>query len=94
MLHQQAKFSRSRATRVITAVGSILILSTAVTAPAEARGAHGVHHEHRSHERHASEGSGPFAGDRHHGNDAYAKATSEEEDKLLNTRIKSICCGC
>ncbi len=34
------------------------------------------------------------AGDRLHGNEAYAKAATEEEDKLLNTKIKSICRGC
>ena len=27
-------------------------------------------------------------------NDAYAKAASNELDKLLNTKIKSICRGC
>ena len=33
-----------------------------------------------------------FAGGRR--NDAYAKAASNELDKLLNTKIKSICRGC
>jgi hypothetical protein len=37
---------------------------------------------------------GSFAGDRRHGNDAYNKAASDEEDKLLNSKIKSICRGC
>ena len=32
--------------------------------------------------------------DRRHGNDAYAKAASEESDELLKTKIKSICRGC
>lgn len=36
----------------------------------------------------------PFAGDRRHGNDAYVKAASDERDKLLDTKIKSICRGC
>jgi hypothetical protein len=36
----------------------------------------------------------PFAGDRRHGNDAYVRAASDERDRLLNTRIKSICRGC
>jgi hypothetical protein len=31
---------------------------------------------------------------RRHGNDAYAKATLDERDRLLTTRIKSICRGC
>ena len=35
-----------------------------------------------------------FAGGRRHGNDAYAKAASEERDRLLDTQIKSICRGC
>jgi hypothetical protein len=33
-----------------------------------------------------------FAGG--HGNDAYAKAASDERDGLLKNRIKSICRGC
>jgi hypothetical protein len=33
----------------------------------------------------------PFAGDRRH---AYIKAASDERDKLLNTKPKSICRGC
>jgi len=87
----QVKFSRSpRATCVITAAGSILILSMA--APAEARGGHGFHHGLNGHEMHGADGS--FAGNRRHGNDAYVRAASEEEDKLLNTKIKSICRGC
>ncbi|HWL20407.1 MAG TPA: hypothetical protein VNS33_12105 [Bradyrhizobium sp.] len=47
------------------------------------RGGHGVHGAH-------------FTSDRRHrhGNDAYAKAASEETDKLLKTKIKSICRGC
>ncbi len=35
-----------------------------------------------------------FAGGRRSGNDACAKASPEERDRLLNTRIKSICRGC
>jgi hypothetical protein len=36
----------------------------------------------------------PFANDRRHGNDAYVKPASEERNKLLTTKIKSICRGC
>ena len=43
---------------------------------------------------HGSDGGGSFAGNRRHGDDAYVKAASDEEDKLLNTKIKSICRGC
>jgi hypothetical protein len=36
-----------------------------------------------------------FAGDRRHGGgDAYVKAASDENDKLLNSKLKSICRGC
>ena len=94
MPHWQAKFSRSSAARVIAAAGSILILSMAMAAPAEARGGHGFHHGLGGHEMHGADSGGSFAGDRRRGNDAYVKAASEEEDKLLNTKIKSICRGC
>lgn len=93
MPHHEAKFS-PLAARVIAAAGSILILSIAVAAPAEAHGGHGFHHGSRGHEIHGADGGGSFAGNRRRGNDAYVKAASEEEDKLLNTRIKSICRGC
>ena len=92
MPHLQVKFSRSRAARVVTAAGCILILTMA--APAEARGGHGFHHGLGGHEMHGNDGGGSFAGSRRHGNDAYVRAASEEEDKLLNTKIKSICHGC
>jgi hypothetical protein len=38
--------------------------------------------------------SGAFAGDQRHANDDYVKAAAQEEDKLLDTKIKSICRGC
>jgi hypothetical protein len=94
MPHHQAKLTRSRAARVIAAAGSILILSMAMAASAEARGGHGFHHGSGGHEMHAADGSGSFASGRRRGNDAYVKAAAEEEDKLLNTKIKSICRGC
>jgi len=40
------------------------------------------------------ESGGQFASDRRHGNDAYAKAASDEVDKLLDKKLKSICRGC
>lgn len=94
MHNLRAKFSRSRPARVITAAGFIMMLSMAMAASAEARGSHRFHHRFGGHEIHGADGSGSFASDRRHGNDAYAKAASEEEDKLLNTKIKSICRGC
>jgi hypothetical protein len=55
---------------------------------AQARGGHGFgrggHGPHRA----------QFAGDRSHGNNAYAKAASDERERLLTNRIKSICRGC
>jgi hypothetical protein len=37
---------------------------------------------------------GAIAGDQRHANDEHVKAASDEEDRLLNTKIKSICRGC
>jgi hypothetical protein len=34
-----------------------------------------------------------FVGDERHGNDAYTKAASEKQDKLLNSKLKDICRG-
>jgi hypothetical protein len=40
-------------------------------------------------------GGAQFASDdRRHGNDAYVNAASGETDKLLNSKLKSICRGC
>jgi hypothetical protein len=94
MPHHQTKFARPRAARVVVAAGSTLILSMVMAASAEARGGHGFHHGFGGHEVHGADGSGSFASDRRHGDDAYVKAAAEEEDKLLSTKIKSICRGC
>jgi hypothetical protein len=76
----------------VLAASSILMLSMIVAVPAKARGGgHGFHHGSGGHGMHEG---GSFAGDRRHGNDAYVKAASDEEDKLLNRQIKSICRGC
>jgi hypothetical protein len=37
---------------------------------------------------------GAFASDQRHANDGYVKAASDEENRLLNTKIKKICRGC
>ena len=66
-------------------LGMALLMSFICTA--DARGGHtpaGGHGVHR----------GQFASDRRGGNDAYGKAASDEADKLLNSRLKSICRGC
>jgi hypothetical protein len=65
-----------------------------MAAPAKARGGHGIHHGFGGHEMPGADSGGSFAGNRRRGNDAYVKAASEEVDKLLNTKIKSICRGC
>jgi hypothetical protein len=63
-----------------------MVVLSARALPAEARGGHGF--GERS--IHGSE----FAGGHRHGNDSYVKAASDEREKLLNTKLKSICRGC
>ena len=58
----------------------------ALAAPADARGGGGYSR--------GNVGGEHLAGGRQHGNDAYIKAASEEREKLLNTKLKSICRGC
>lgn len=41
-----------------------------------------------------SRGGGAFASDQRRASDDYVKAAAEEEDKLLDSKIKSICRGC
>jgi hypothetical protein len=79
----------------IAAVLMTVALATSM-APAEARGGgHGFHRgglsgrsAHVAGDRHS------FAGDRRHADDAYVKAAEDENDKLLATKLKSICRGC
>jgi hypothetical protein len=75
-----------RSTLVTTVVG--LVFVAALTHAAEARGGHGFGRGFGGHGMHGT------AGDRRHGNDAYTKAASDEEDKLLAGKLKSICRGC
>ena len=70
--------------RILVTLVGITLLS-AWTFSAETRGVHGL--------ARISHGS-QFAGDRHHGNDSYIKAASDERDKLLTTKLKSVCRGC
>jgi len=72
------------------AAGLIAAILTAPTPPAEARGGHAFGRGFAGRGMHGAS----FASDRRHGNDAYIKAASEERDKLLNNKIKSICRGC
>jgi hypothetical protein len=86
----------------MTAIAAILgVLALGVVAglpPSDARGSHhggfGGHHGRRGGFGGNGTRNDAFAGDQRHGNDNYVKAASREEDKLLDTRIKSICSGC
>jgi hypothetical protein len=83
---------------VVVGLVAIAVLSSAV--PAEARGGHGFGGHFGSHGLghhfggHGMAGGEAFASDHRHGNDDYVKAAADEEDKLLNSKIKSICRGC
>jgi hypothetical protein len=61
-----------------------------LTNPADARGGHGHLGGFGGHGTHGPQ----FSGGRRHGDDSYIKAASDERDKLLNAKIKSICRGC
>ncbi|WOH78964.1 hypothetical protein RX327_23980 [Bradyrhizobium sp. BEA-2-5] len=81
--------------RTITTVGLLLTLLAAAMPPVDAHGGHG-HGGGHSHGMHAggADSAGGFAEDRRRGNDAYTKAASDEEDRLLNSKLKGICRGC
>jgi hypothetical protein len=74
----------------VAAVGLGAAVLTISTNPADARGGHGFGRGLGGHGLHGEQ----FSGDRRHGNDSYIKAASDERDKLLNAKIKSICRGC
>jgi hypothetical protein len=80
----------------VAAVLITIALATSM-APAAARG--GGHGFHRGggfsgHGAHLAGGGRDFAGDRRHADDPYVKAAEQENDKLLATKLKSICRGC
>jgi hypothetical protein len=79
----QLKFIRP----VIVAAALAAVLTAGFVLPADARGGG---RGFSGHGRHGSQ----FAGGRRHGNDAYVKSASDDRDKLLTTKIKSICRGC
>jgi hypothetical protein len=89
MTRRQSQRSALRAT-----AAAVALLSMMMTAPAEARGGHGLHRASPAHHAHHGRDEGSFASDRRHANDTYVNAATQEEDKLLNTQIKSICRGC
>jgi hypothetical protein len=78
-----------------TVIGLATMLLMSGTSPSLARGDHSAGHSAGG-QRGMRDGgsSASFAGGRRHGNDAYTKAASEERDRLLDTKIKSICRGC
>ena len=85
-------------TAIAAILGSLAPGVVAGLSPSHARGGH--HGGFGSHQRRRGGFGGngtrndAFAGDQRHGNDDYVKAASREEDKLLDTRIESICSGC
>jgi hypothetical protein len=78
----------------------LTILTVAVlglTAALPQAGAHVGHHGGFGHHHGMSGGShrdSASASDQRHADDDYVKAAAKEEDKLLDTKIKSICHGC
>jgi hypothetical protein len=73
---------------VAAAFGLALLLAS--TLSADARGIHGLGRGFGGRGMHGPQ----LSGDRRHGNDAYMKAASDERDKLLMAKLKSICRGC
>jgi hypothetical protein len=83
----------------ILAISSVMLLASPILSPALARGGHehGLRHglEHGlEHSAHMHGATGGFAGGHRHGDEAEVKAAAEENDRLLNNKIKSICRGC
>jgi hypothetical protein len=91
MIRRQRFFEVTRAmqSRLVAASLAAAFL-TSLTGPADARGVHGFGRGFGGHGMHGAQ----FAGDRRRGNDAYTKAASDEQDKLLNSKLRSICRGC
>jgi hypothetical protein len=70
----------------------ILVILAAVS-PASARLGHG--HSTHGPSGHAMRGdAATSATDSRHGDDASTKAAAEQEDRLLDNKLKSICRGC
>ncbi len=85
--------------RLRTTMVTVLLLGLAASLPAAgARGGHrGRFHGHHGLGggiNEASRNGGAFASDQRHANDDYVNAAAQEEDKLLDSKIKSICRGC
>lgn len=76
---------------IITTLVLGLAIHAVTLLPAEARG--GGHGFGRSYSGFRLRGA-HFAAGRHYGNDQYIKTSSNILDKLLATKLKSICRGC
>ena len=86
--------SHNLAAFTLAAVLTTVAMATSM-APAAARGGgHGFHRGGLSGRSAHGAGGRSFAGDRGHADDAYVKAAEDENDKLLATKLKSICRGC
>jgi hypothetical protein len=80
----------ARSAIITVSFGAALL--AALTPPAHARG--GGHGFGGSYGGHGGLHGAHFAAGGRHGNDPYIKAASDERDKLLTTKLKSICRGC
>jgi hypothetical protein len=78
----------AQSTLVVTSLATAIL--TLLTLSADARGIHGFGRGVGGGGMHG----GQLARDRRHGNDAYTNASSDETDKMLNSKLKSICRGC
>jgi hypothetical protein len=95
------------AMRMTTTAPLLVLMMLIAAAPAaDARGGHGfrrgglghggsgLHGIHGGRAMDGAGGAGALAGDRRRADDAYVSSASDEEDRLLNSKIKSICRGC
>jgi hypothetical protein len=82
--------------RTFTAAGLLLALLAGALPAADARGGHAFARDggHMRGVHGGASGAGALAAGQRHANDPYTKAASDEEDRLLNSRLKSICRGC
>ena len=85
MIHRSNVLQNSRMARSAIVATSLFIVAflMILTPPADARGDHSL-------SGHGAE----FAGGHRRGNGSYVKAASDEREKLLDTKLKSICRGC
>ena len=73
--------------QAIVTLATVVVMTTFTASAQVHRGGHGFGH--------GFSGRGAqFTGSHRHGDDAYVNAVSEENDKLLATKLKSICRGC